>query len=71
MKQQFFLGALLSMIVILGSSCKKCTTCTAVDTNKHTIAQQQYCSSSGTNLTTFENSFKTTYGQYASTCKRE
>jgi hypothetical protein len=51
------------------SSCKKCTTCVAIDTSGHTIASQKYCSTSSTNVSTFEQSWKTTYGAAAS-CKR-
>jgi hypothetical protein len=69
-KNSHFLGALL-ILVILTASCKKCCTCTATDTSGHQIATQDYCSTSGTNLTTFEDSFKTTYGTYSVKCTRQ
>ena len=52
------------------ASCKKCTTCTATDTRNVVIATEKYCSTSSSNITTFENAFRTNYGIRA-TCKRE
>ncbi|HXC03965.1 MAG TPA: hypothetical protein VNZ86_04385 [Bacteroidia bacterium] len=70
MKRFVLSSGILLILATSISSCKKCSTCTATATNGKVIAQQQYCSSSSTNITTFENSFKTTYG-ISSVCKRQ
>jgi hypothetical protein len=60
---------MLFSLLVWGASCKKCTTCVAIDSSGHTFATQKYCSTSWTNLDTFEKAWKTTYGSAAS-CKR-
>ncbi|MFI5150369.1 MAG: hypothetical protein ACHQRM_11600 [Bacteroidia bacterium] len=70
MKKFSLLCVIVLVVAASFSSCKKCSTCTATDSNGKILQEQKYCSSSSTNITTFENSFKTTYG-IRSVCKRE
>ncbi len=65
MKRLFSCLVLLLLITFGTTSCKKCTTCTAKDNAGRMLSDQDYCSTVCTNVTTFENSFKSTYGHNA------
>jgi hypothetical protein len=66
----YFFVTFLSLLA-LSPACKKCCTCTATDTSGKQVATETYCSTSGTNITSFENSFKSTYGTYGVICNRD
>ncbi|HEV7231317.1 MAG TPA: hypothetical protein VGO45_08320 [Bacteroidia bacterium] len=70
MKKKSLFLTVSALLALGGISCKKCSTCTSTDNAGHLIKTEKYCSTSGTNLDTFEKSFKTTYG-YNCVCTRQ
>jgi hypothetical protein len=70
MKIKKLLFALTLLLASGAYSCKKCSTCTSVDSSGKILASEKYCSMSQSNIDTFEASFRTTYG-HTCTCKRE